>query len=141
MANVKISGMTAGTALTGTEAFESVQSSATVKLTSAQIKTYVDRAGYTYNVPVTGFSLTIGSNIQYLILEPAGNLATGTITMPASPPDGYTVGISSTKNVTSLTLTPNTSQTIPNTPTALTAGVGITFLFRSANSTWYRISS
>lgn len=140
MANVKISGMTAGTALTGTEAFESVQSGNTRQLTALQIKAYVDKASYTYNVPVTGFSLTIGAAVQYLILDPAGTLATGTITMPASPTDGFLVGFSSTKIVTTLTLTPNTGQTIPNSPTSLAAGVGLTFLYRSANATWYRVS-
>ena len=140
MANVKISGMTVGATLTGTEAFESVQSSNTVQLSATQIKAYTDRATYTYNVPVTGFSLTIGAAIQYLILEPAGVLATGTITMPVSPTDGYRVGFTSTQAVTTLTLTPNTGQTIRNSPTALAAGVGITFLYRSANATWYRVS-
>lgn len=141
MANVKISGMTAGTALTGTEAFESVQSGNTRQLTSLQIKAYVDKASYTYNVPVTGFSLTIGAAVQYLILDPAGTLATGTITMPASPTDGFTVTISSSKAVTALTLTPGAGQTIANTNSALAAGVGLTFLYRSANATWYRVSS
>ena len=140
MANVKISGMTAATALTGTEAFESVQTSNTRKVVATQIKTYVDNAAYTYNVPLTGFALTIGASIQYLILEPAGVLATGTITMPASPTDGYRVGFTSTQVVTALTLTPNTGQTIRNSPTALAAGVGVTFLYRSANATWYRVS-
>jgi len=140
MANVKISGMTAATALTGTEAFESVQSSNTRKVVATQVKTYVDNAAYTYNVPLTGFALTIGASIQYLILDPAGTLATGTITMPASPTDGYRVGIASSKIVTALTLTPNTGQTIPNSPTALAAGVGVTFLYRNANATWYRVS-
>ena len=140
MANVKISGMTVGATLTGTEAFESVQSSNTVQLSATQIKAYTDRATYTYNVPVTGFSLTIGAAIQYLILEPAGVLATVTITMPVSPTDGYRVGFTSTQAVTTLTLTPNTGQTIRNSPTALAAGVGITFLYRSANATWYRVS-
>ena len=141
MANVKISGMTVGATLTGTEAFESVQSGATVQLSATQIKAYTDRSTYTHNVPVTGFSITIGAAIQYLILEPVANLATGTIIMPASPTDGYSVGISCTKNVNALTLTPNTGQTIANIPTALAAGVGITFLYRAANATWYRINS
>jgi hypothetical protein len=140
MANVKISGMTAASALTGTEAFESVQTSNTRQVVATQIKTYVDNAAFTYNVPLTGFALTIGASIQYLILEPAGVLATGTITMPASPTDGYRVGFTSTQVVTALTLTPNTGQTIRNSPTALAAGVGVTFLYRSANATWYRVS-
>lgn len=41
MANVKITDLVAGTALGGTELFESVQSAASVKLTADQIKTFV----------------------------------------------------------------------------------------------------
>lgn len=141
MANVKISGMTPGTALTGTEAFESVQNGDTRQLLASQIKTYVDKATYTYNVPVTGFSITITDGTQFLILNPAGNLASGTITLPAGPLDGESLTISCTHNVSSLTLTPGAGQTIANTSSSLNAGVGISFLYRSANATWYRTSS
>ena len=58
MADVKISGMTPGTALTGAELFESVQTAATVSLTAPQLKAYTNQSGYTYNVPIAGFSLT-----------------------------------------------------------------------------------
>lgn len=40
MANVKITDLTSGTTLVGTELFEAVQSASSVKLTSTQIKTY-----------------------------------------------------------------------------------------------------
>lgn len=141
MANVKISGMTPGTALNGTEAFEGVQGGNTRQLLASQIKTYVDKATYTYNVPVTGFSITITDGTQFLILNPAGNLASGTITLPAGPLDGESLTISCTHNVSSLTLTPGAGQTIANTSSSLNAGVGISFLYRSANATWYRTSS
>lgn len=41
MANVKITDLNAGTALSGTELFEAVQSATSVKLTATQVKTYV----------------------------------------------------------------------------------------------------
>lgn len=44
MANVKITDLPAGTAIGGTELFESVQSSASVKLTADQIKTFVGQS-------------------------------------------------------------------------------------------------
>lgn len=141
MANVKISGMTAATALTGTEAFESVQSGATRQVVASQIKTYVSKATYTYNVPVTGFSITITNGTEYLILDPAGNLASGTIVLPAAPLDGQSLTIACSKNVSGLTLTPNTGQTVATPATSLSAGVGVSFLYRSANATWYRTSS
>jgi hypothetical protein len=141
MANVKISGMTAASALTGTEAFESVQSGATRQVVASQIKTYVSKAIYTFNVPLTGFSITIANNTEFLILDPAGNVAAGTITLPSGPLDGQSVTIAATHNCTALTLTPGAGQTIANTITSLTAGVGVSFLYRSANSKWYRTSS
>lgn len=141
MANVKISGMTAATALTGTEAFESVQSGNTRQVLASQVKTYVSKAIYTYNVPVTGFSITIANNTEFLILDPAGNLASGTITLPADPLDGQSLTISCAHNVSNLTLTPGAGQTIANTSSSLSAGVGISFLYRSANTKWYRTSS
>jgi hypothetical protein len=44
MANVKITDLPAGTAIGGTELFESVQSSASVKLTADQIRTFVGQS-------------------------------------------------------------------------------------------------
>lgn len=44
MANVKITDLSAGTALGGTELFESVQSAASVKLSADQIKTFVGQS-------------------------------------------------------------------------------------------------
>ena len=70
MAGTKISALTAGAALGGTEAIPAVQSAATVKITAAQIKTFTS-ASPTLVTPVlgaaTGTSLalggaTIGSN-------------------------------------------------------------------------------
>ncbi len=140
MANVKISGMTAGTALTGTEAFESVQGGNTRQLSASQIKTYVDRATYTYNVPVTGFSITITNGVQYLILDPAGNLASGTVTLPSAPADGQLIVIVCQKNVSGFTTTPNAGQSIVNAITSLSGGIGVSYMYRASNTTWYRVS-
>ena len=67
MAYSKISDMTAGSALTGTELFEAVQSSASVKITGTQIKTYVDpAAGIANTVTITGdYLLTDGNELDY----------------------------------------------------------------------------
>ena len=46
MANVKITDLTSGSALIGTELFESVQTASSVKLTASQIKEYVLDNGY-----------------------------------------------------------------------------------------------
>lgn len=96
---------------------------------------------YTYNAPLTGFAITVGDDIAQLVLEPAGTLATGTVTLPAAPEDGDTVGISTTQTITALTISPNTGQTVADAPTTLGVGGAVRFLYRSANTTWYRIGN
>lgn len=96
---------------------------------------------YTYNAPLTGFAITVANDIAQLVLEPAGTLATGTVTLPAAPEDGDTVGISTTQTITALTISPNAGQTVADAPTTLGVGGAVRFLYRSANTTWYRIGN
>jgi hypothetical protein len=92
---------------------------------------------YSYQTPTTGFAITIADNISQLILDPAGTLATGTITMPATPIDGQIVCVSDSQVQTALTVSPNTAQSIKNAPTSLTAGGRFCYQFRITNTTWY----
>ena len=55
---------------------------------------------YDYQVLTTGFSYTFAAGTQVLVINPAGTLATGTITMPAAPADGMTITFSSTQTIT-----------------------------------------
>jgi len=95
--------------------------------------------GYSYQTPTTGFSITLGNTTTHTILDPAGTLASGTIVMAASPSDGLIATVSSTQTITALTVSPNTGQTVQNAPTTLTAGSGFSYIYRSANNTWYRL--
>jgi hypothetical protein len=90
---------------------------------------------YDYQVPTTGFSYTFGT-YNVLILNPAGTLATGTITMPANPVDGMTVTFSSTQEITSLTLAGN-GATINNTISGLVPGQSMSYIYRSASTSWF----
>lgn len=139
MADEKISAMTPGAALTGAELFESVQSAATVSILSSQFRDYIKPLVFTYDVPLAADSITIGNGVQALVLEPAGTIATLTVILAPAPKNGDTVIISSTQIVTALTLSPNAGQTIANAATALTAGGSVRYLYRSANTKWYRI--
>lgn len=101
-------------------------------------------------VSATGFSVTIPANKPIYIVNTAACTnsicATGTITMPASPNDGYMQRIISTGTnggtVTTLTLSGNTGQTVDTAPTALTesktGAFGYAFVYDSAAATWYR---
>ena len=95
--------------------------------------------GYSYQTPITGFSITLGNTTTHTILDPAGALASGTIVMPASPSDGLIVTVSTTQTITTLTVSPNTGQTVKNAPTTMPAGFVFSYIYRSANTTWYRL--
>jgi hypothetical protein len=93
---------------------------------------------YDYQVLTTGFSYTFAAGTQVLVIDPAGTLATGTITMPASPADGMTITISSDQQITALTMSGNGGtivgpavQLIPNQP--------LSWVYRLANTTWYPV--
>jgi hypothetical protein len=96
---------------------------------------------YDYQTPTTGFSYTFAAGTTVLILQPAGTLATGTVTMPAAPADGMTISFSSTKTITALTVSPNTGQSIIGNPTTMLAGGAATFVYRLSNTTWYAQAS
>jgi hypothetical protein len=92
---------------------------------------------YDYQAPSTGFSYTFAAGVNVLVMNPAGTLATGTITMPASPADGMTITFSSTQAITALTVNANTSQSIVGKPTSFGVGSASTFVYRLSNTTWY----
>lgn len=96
-------------------------------------------AAYSRQVPLTGFSLTIGPGVGYLVLDPAGTLATGTVTMPAAPADGQTAGVASSQTITALTVSANAGQTISNAVTTLAPGGVAAYVFVKSNTKWYRI--
>jgi hypothetical protein len=97
---------------------------------------------YDYQVLTTGFTYTFAAGVQTLIANPAGTLATGTVTMPASPADGMTITISTTQQITALTLSANTGQSMGGTQTTLLpANSAVQFVYRLSNTTWYRWTS
>lgn len=97
---------------------------------------------YDFQVFTTGFSYTFPSGTQTLIINPAATLAGGTITMPASPVDGMVITVTTTQQITALTLNGNTGQSIGGAQTTqMTANSAISFVYRLANTTWYRISA
>jgi hypothetical protein len=94
---------------------------------------------YSLQVPTTGFTITIGNNISTLLLNPAGTLATGTITMPATPIDGQIVRLATTQTITALTVSPNAGQTISGNVTTLTAAAPATYMYNLSGTKWYHI--
>lgn len=97
---------------------------------------------YDFQVLTTGFSYTFPTGTTTLIAAPAGTLATGTITMPVSPADGMVVTITTTQEITALTINGNTGQSIGGTQVAqMPANSAMSFVYRQSNTTWYRNSA
>lgn len=96
-------------------------------------------------VPTTGFSIawpTVGDlPARVLILDPAGTLATGTVTLPdtaPAPSDGHIYTLASTKIVTTLTVSAGT-HSISGNPTTIAANGYVSFVYNESNDTYYRV--
>lgn len=97
-------------------------------------------------VPGTGFNITVPtpvSNDQWMLLQPAGTLATGTITLPLNTgvPDGTTVLITTTQEITSLTIALNGASAIFGGVTSLAAGTATAIRFYQPTNSWYQINA
>jgi hypothetical protein len=97
-------------------------------------------------VPGSGFNITVPtpvSNDQWMLLQPAGTLATGTITLPLNTgvPDGTTVLITTTQEITSLTIALNGASAIYGGVTSLAAGTATAIRFYQPTNSWYQINA
>jgi len=97
-------------------------------------------------VPGSGFNITVPtpvSNDQWMLLQPAGTLATGTITLPLNTgvPDGTTVLITSTQEITSLTIALNGASAIYGGVSFLGAGTATAIRFYQPTNSWYQINA
>ena len=96
-------------------------------------------------VPATGFNITVPTPVseqQWMLLQPAGTLATGTITLPLNTgvPDGTTVLITTTQIITTFTLALNGASASFGAPTTLAASAFFTMRFYQPTNSWYRIA-
>lgn len=108
-----------------------------LQLASLATGTFVADTGYNYQVPSTGFTITMANGNYHLILDPAGTLATGTITMCAAPVDGQCVDIKISQIITALTVAGNSGQSVKGNPTSAAVGSSFTGIYRATNTTWY----
>lgn len=97
-------------------------------------------------VPNTGFSISIPSPVaqdQWIILQPAGALASGTLTLPlnTSTADGTEVLITTTQTISALTVNANGASNVFGSPTALAGGAGVRLRFYASTNSWYAITS
>lgn len=97
-------------------------------------------------VPGSGFNITVPTPVsqdQWMLLQPAGTLATGTITLPLNTgvPDGTTVLITTTQEITSLTIALNGASAIYGGVSFLGAGSATAIRFYQPTNSWYQINA
>lgn len=97
------------------------------------------------NAPTnSGFNLQLGTQTQsvFLILNPSGAFASGTITLPpvASCFDGQEILVASSQSIAALTVAGN-GATLVGAPSALGIGGFFTIRFNALQGAWYTLSS
>jgi hypothetical protein len=95
--------------------------------------------------PGTGFNLAVPTPVaeqQWMLIQPASTLATGTITLPLNTitPDGSEVLVTTTQQITGFTLAANGASAIYGAPTTLSAEDFFRVRFVQSTNSWYRIA-
>lgn len=95
--------------------------------------------------PGTGFNIAVPTPVadqQWMLIQPAGTLATGTVTLPLNTqtPDGTEVLITTTQQITAFTLALNGASAGYGDPATLAAEDFFRMRFVAATNSWYRIT-
>lgn len=95
--------------------------------------------------PGTGFNIAVPTPVaaqQWILIQPAGTLAAGTVTLPLNTqtPDGSEVLVTTTQVITTFTLAANGAAQLYGAPTTLAAGAYFRMRYVQATNSWYRIS-
>jgi hypothetical protein len=95
--------------------------------------------------PGTGFNVAVPTPVaqqQWMLIQPAGTLAAGTVTLPMNTqtPDGTEVLVTTTQQITSFTLAPNGATQLYGVPTTLAAQDNFRVRFVQATNSWYKIA-
>jgi hypothetical protein len=95
--------------------------------------------------PGTGFNQAVPTPVaeqQWMLLQPAGTLATGTITLPLNTgtPDGTEVLVTTTQEITTFTLALNGASAANGAPSTLLANEFFRMRFVQSTNSWYRIA-
>lgn len=103
----------------------------------------------TYNVPVTGDSVTITNLTRQLMINPAGTIANFTIVFPAATTltaaGNQRFGFCTTQIVSTLTVTAGSGTTVSNAPTAMLVPVAtgaascVAWIYQLSSTTWFRV--
>lgn len=95
--------------------------------------------------PGTGFNVAVPTPVaaqQWMLIQPAGTLALGTITLPLNTqtPDGTEVLVTTTQQITGFTLALNGATAAYGAPSTLAAEDFFRMRFVASTNSWYRIA-
>jgi len=95
--------------------------------------------------PGTGFNVAVPTPVaaqQWMLIQPVGTLALGTITLPLNTqtPDGTEVLVTTTQQITGFTLALNGATAAYGAPSTLAAEDFFRVRFVQATNSWYRIA-
>lgn len=95
--------------------------------------------------PGTGFNQPVPTPVaqqQWMLIQPAGTMASGTITLPLNTgtPDGTEVLVTTTQQIIAFTLAGNGAASVYGAPTTLAAEDFFRMRYVSATNSWYRIA-
>ena len=95
--------------------------------------------------PGTGFNVAVPTPVseqQWMVIQPAGTLASGTVTLPLNTgtPDGTEVLVTTTQQITAFTLALNGAANGYGAPSTLAAQDFFRLRFYQATNSWYRIA-
>jgi hypothetical protein len=94
--------------------------------------------------PGTGFNIAVPtpSSPQWMLIQPAGTLASGTITLPLNvqTPSGTEVLITTTQQITAFTLAPNGAANVYGASSTLAAEDFFRMRYVQSTNSWYRIA-
>jgi hypothetical protein len=94
--------------------------------------------------PGTGFNIAVPTPVsqqQWVLIQPAGTLAAGTVTLPLNTqtPDGTEVLITTTQQITAFTLAANGAAHLYGEPATLGAEDKFRMRYYQATNSWYCI--
>lgn len=98
----------------------------------------------TYITPGTGFNYSVptpSAAAQWILIQPAGGLADGTVTLPLASAiaDGLEVLITTTQQIAAFVIALNGAAQLFGNVTALSAGDFVKYRYYADTNSWYRI--
>lgn len=82
-------------------------------------------------------STTMNDHTTTLILKAAGTLTTYTVTLPPTPKDGQIAKITSNQIISTLTVSPNSGQTVTGGTVTFAAAGSVGYIYVTADTNWY----